>query len=142
MARSRARRREFFLGTRTKGVVLKPPRACIECCSPVPEGGRCPNPACPRSRRRPASRGPDRSHAERARRKKVVEAWRRQHGDVCPGFGVPAHTLEPGDYLTADHVVPTSLGGDPAGPLQVLCAACNVRKGGRNRLKRRGAASG
>ena len=128
--------------TARRRALVTPPRACIHCCTPVPPGKRCPNPTCPRHRRAAASRGPDRSSAERLRRAKAVEAWRRNHGDVCPGFGVDAHVLRPGEYLTADHITPTSLGGDPAGSLGVLCNRCNVRKGGRNRARGEANASG
>jgi len=125
-------------GRKTPGrTVLMPPRACISCLWPVPPGRRCPNPRCPRSRRAP-SRGAGRSNAERVRRRKVVEAWTAAPGRVCPGYRRDAHVLRPGEFLTADHITPTSVGGDPAGPLAVLCNRCNVRKSGANRIRRTG----
>jgi 5-methylcytosine-specific restriction endonuclease McrA len=96
-------------------------------------GERCPNPTCSRHRYRPRRGGQsERSHAERQRRKAAVDAWIAEHGHVCPGFGVPPH---PSHHLQADHVLPTSLGGDPGGELGVLCRECNVRKGGANRIR-------
>jgi 5-methylcytosine-specific restriction endonuclease McrA len=31
--------------------------------------------------------------------------------------------------LTADHIIPIAHGGNPLGPLQVLCRTCNSRRG-------------
>lgn len=67
---------------------------------------------------------------DRSRRKATVDAHRAEHGDWCPGWGVPAH---PSADLTADHIDEISLGGDPTGALQVLCRGCNSRKAQRNR---------
>ncbi|WKK26556.1 HNH endonuclease [Streptomyces olivoreticuli] len=56
----------------------------------------------------------------------VLAAHRRQYGDWCHGWGVPAHAASD---LTADHVVPKSRGGtDTPGNLAVLCRSCNSRK--------------
>jgi 5-methylcytosine-specific restriction endonuclease McrA len=108
-------------------------RGCLSCGTPHFPSQRCPNPACSRHRYQPSRPAqPERSHTERKRRKAVVDAWIAEHGHVCPGFGVPPH---PSHYLQADHVRPTSLGGDPGGELGVLCRECNVRKGGRNRIR-------
>ncbi|KKF01936.1 hypothetical protein WN67_11010 [Mycolicibacterium obuense] len=62
---------------------------------------------------------------DRARRKAAVDAHRAQHGDWCPGWGREAH---PSSDLTADHITEVAFGGDPHGPLQVLCRSCNARK--------------
>jgi 5-methylcytosine-specific restriction endonuclease McrA len=35
------------------------------------------------------------------------------------------------DDLTADHVVPLAVGGDPLGRLRVLCRRCNSGRGAR-----------
>lgn len=64
-----------------------------------------------------------------------MDDWRREHGEVCPGYGVPAHLVVPPNFWTADHVEPTSLGGAPDGELRAMCNECNVRRGGRNRLR-------
>ena len=42
--------------------------------------------------------------------------------------------------LTADHITPLALDGDPLGPLRVLCRTCNSRRGARveSRLRRWG----
>lgn len=74
------------------------------------------------------------NHQEQKRRKAVVDAWRNQHGNWCPGYGVPAH---PSEHLSADHLTPIALGGAPDGPLGVLCISCNARKGARVRTGRR-----
>ena len=55
----------------------------------------------------------------------VVMEHRKQYGDWCPGWGVPAHEAHD---LTADHVVPYAVSGDTHGPLGVLCRSCNGRK--------------
>jgi hypothetical protein len=74
----------------------------------------------------------------RMRRKAVVDQWRAAHGDTCPGFGARRrHVVVAPNRLTADHVIPVSLGGDPAGELRVLCAFCNTSRGGANRLRPR-----
>lgn len=62
---------------------------------------------------------------DRARRKATVDAHRQQHGDWCPGWGRDAHASAD---LTADHIDEVTFGGDPHGPLQVICRACNGRK--------------
>jgi 5-methylcytosine-specific restriction enzyme A len=92
---------------------------------------------CQAHQRRRSSRSsqPERTNDERLRRKAAVDQWRAEHGEVCPGFGTPAHLVVPPNRLTADHVRPISLGGDLDGELQVLCLTCNVRKGGANRLR-------
>ena len=116
---------------RTPGIV----RACLDCGWPTPVGGRCSNPSCRRHRYRPSRGGqPERSHAERQRRKAIVDNWVRLHGWTCPGYKRPPH---PSHYLQADHLIPVSLGGDPGGQLGVLCRACNVAKGGANRIPRK-----
>jgi len=113
-------------------------RPCLEpgCNTPTPAGAPCPNPRCPRSRRKRRAPGADRTNAERKRRETVVTSWVARHGHVCPGFKRPAHKVFPPDRLTADHVIPVSLGGPMNGPLEVLCNRCNASTGGRNRLKK------
>lgn len=58
----------------------------------------------------------------------VVEAWRAQHGDLCPGYERDPH---PASDLTGDHVVPLAAGGSNQGEWAVLCRSCNARKGAR-----------
>lgn len=73
-----------------------------------------------------------RDKAERNRRRAFVEAHRERHGEWCPGYGRPPHTLTPADAgLTADHITPIAHGGHPNGPLQALCRSCNSRKAAR-----------
>jgi 5-methylcytosine-specific restriction protein A len=65
---------------------------------------------------------------ERQRRKGAVDAHRQVHGNWCPGYRIAPHRAED---LTADHITPIDLGGDPRGPLAVLCRSCNSRKAAR-----------
>ena len=62
---------------------------------------------------------------DRKRRKAAVDEHRRQHGNWCPGWRVPAHDAID---LTADHKVELQEGGRWDGELAVLCRACNSRK--------------
>jgi 5-methylcytosine-specific restriction protein A len=56
----------------------------------------------------------------------AVAQHRAEHGNVCPGWNVPAH---PAADLTGDHIVPKARGGtDSPDNVQVLCRACNSRK--------------
>ena len=50
-----------------------------------------------------------------------VERSIEEHGYICPGFNREPHAVEPSNILTADHIEPTSLGGDPGGELRALC---------------------
>jgi 5-methylcytosine-specific restriction endonuclease McrA len=107
-------------------------RVCIRCGTPADPARRC-----PRCGYHPRPRGQDdRSWSERQRRRATVDAWVAAHGLVCPGYAVPRHAVSMRSDLTADHVTPISLGGRIDGPLAVLCRRCNVRKGGRNRVRR------
>ena len=90
---------------------------------------------CPRKQGSGKSGQPAPSHAERQRRRRVVEQWRAEHGNVCPGWNREPHAVEPGNVLTADHVVPQSISGSAAGELRVLCRKCNTARGGTNRLR-------
>lgn len=105
-----------------------------------------PKPACPVCRRvgcvDPAHRPKVdwRKQRERrpvrtdARNKAAVQAWVEVHGYVCPGYKCPPHES---DDLTADHVVPLFLGGDPNGELRVLCRGCNSRRGAEMQAEKR-----
>lgn len=106
-------------------------RVCIRCGTPADPRRPCPR--CGYHHRR--STQPDRSWSERQRRRATVDAWVATHGLVCPGYHVPPHAVARRSDLTADHVIPTSLGGPVTGALVVLCRGCNVRKGGRNRVR-------
>ena len=63
---------------------------------------------------------------EVAYRKACVMQWVQVHGWVCPGYGRAAHESHD---LTADHIAPLGKGGDPFGPVQILCRSCNSRRG-------------
>lgn len=64
------------------------------------------------------------THREKVRRRQAVELHVAEHGWICPGYGIDAH---PSTDLTADHLLPRSLGGEN-GPLVVLCRGCNARR--------------
>jgi 5-methylcytosine-specific restriction protein A len=66
------------------------------------------------------------TEAIRKRRAEAVQAWRADHGDICPGWQRQPHQSTD---LTADHPVPVGAGGDEDAPLAVLCRSCNSRKG-------------
>jgi 5-methylcytosine-specific restriction endonuclease McrA len=86
-------------------------------------------PPCPHGRRvRPPEQRRGRgTYAWQKLSKQVLADWRRVHGDWCPGWGRASHYTR---NLTVDHVLPLARGGDlTAGPLAVLCARCNARKG-------------
>lgn len=107
-------------------MVRKP---CIDCGTPS-EGTRCTECQRPVDRvklrskrvRRPQVSG------ETERRARVVAAYRREHGNVCPGWNREPH--ESGD-LTADHPHAVGAGGSERQPLTVLCRSCNGAKGAR-----------
>lgn len=68
---------------------------------------------------------------ERNRRKDAVDAHRATLGEWCPGYKREAHPLIASDGgLTADHITPVS-DSNQTGPLRVICASCNARKGNR-----------
>jgi hypothetical protein len=46
----------------------------------------------------------------------AITAYRQTHGDICPGFGTPAHPITPPNHWVCDHDL---------GP---LCQSCNGRK--------------
>ncbi len=79
----------------------------------------------------PTKRVPPPNAAERRRRKQCIDEWVEANGWICPGYGVPAHPVEPGK-LQADHVTPRIDGGE-TGSLRALCGPCN----GRHAIERR-----
>ena len=100
-------------------------------CPNLQYGPRCPTHERDNNRYRRATT-PTKIHepADRQRRKAAVTAHRQQHGDWCPGWQRDPH---PATDLTADHIEEISEGGDPDGPLQVLCRSCNATKATRKR---------
>lgn len=74
--------------------------------------------------------------SERKRRTRVVQLHRQQYGELCFGWGVPAHPAGPKNPLCADHVIEVHQGGSEGGPLQVLCRRCNSRKSNATRAGR------
>jgi hypothetical protein len=77
-------------------------------------------------------RRPSRS-AERSLCRKVVAEWIATYGYVCPGYGRTSHYATD---LSADHIEPVGNGGDPMGPMTVLCKSCNSRRGQAMQLRR------
>ena len=103
-------------------------RRCLDCPA-LTYGSRCASCERVRQRLKDAKRG---GHGDWRRRAAAVAEHRDQVGDVCPGWGVPPHLVEPPNRLSADH--PTSIAaGGPGRPdaYAVLCVSCNSRKGAR-----------
>ena len=69
------------------------------------------------------------SWQERQYKKKTVENYIKQYGNLCPGYERVPHNATDNNPLTADHIVPKHAGGNPFGPLRVLCRSCNSRRG-------------
>lgn len=105
---------------------MQPPKICPGCRLPV--RGQCPR--CDQGGRRRVVAGPRSrqgyTRRERIRRADAVRAHVEQHGWVCPGWQRDPH---PAENLTADHIVPTGLGGEQSGELRVLCRSCNSARG-------------
>jgi 5-methylcytosine-specific restriction protein A len=128
---------------------MSPQRApvpCLTCHRPTRHGSYC-EAHCRGSRRcrehlyrrssSEANRPPDPAYFEpeyRRLRARLLDAWRREHGDVCPGAPDLGHAPHPATDLTLDHLVPLSAGGthDEAN-LRVLCRRANAgrSRGGR-----------
>jgi hypothetical protein len=101
-------------------------RLCLDC-GKVSSGSRCPKHKRLREIVKDAKRG---GHSDWRDRARAVEAHVRQHGQRCPGFGVPPHSVTEGNRLTADHPVPLALGGPlHPGRYNVLCHRCQGRQG-------------
>jgi hypothetical protein len=115
-----------------------------------------PQPACPVCRRlgctehrrpRPHSADEAERHRRRGdpgdarRRREFVDQWLARYGSPGPEPGTWAATCPacgrlrvlPRRDWTADHVRPLALGGDPGGPLRVMCRRCASRQGARLR---------
>ena len=75
------------------------------------------------------------SWKERQYKRVTVENYIKQFGMVCPGYKVIPHSANEKNPLTADHITPKHAGGDPFGPLRVLCRKCNSRRGQQTALK-------
>lgn len=63
-----------------------------------------------------------------ARRKRLLAEHRATFGARCPRCGRPEDRAVRSTWLTLDHVVSLSLGGDIMGPVTVCCLGCNDRK--------------
>lgn len=101
----------------------RPPRPCLTCGALTTNGTRCAR--CPKPTRAGYT------NTERQRRALLVQQWRSQYGDVCPGWDRGAHAVTAPNVLTADHVHAVARGGQQTGPLAVLCRSCNSSKADR-----------
>jgi hypothetical protein len=102
-------------------------RPCLDCGRPT-SATRCPN--CERIRERSRPQRPTnltRDWQERQRRAAAVYNWLQTYGPICPGWQREPHRVHP-KSLTADHIESVASGGDPYGPLTVLCRPCNGAK--------------
>lgn len=105
-----------------------PQRPCLTCGTLTTTGPRCPGHTNQVAAARTQAKRQRRpyTNTEKTRRATAVGAWRQQWGDICPGWGIPAH---PSQDLTADHIHPYAAGGPETGPLTILCRSCNARRG-------------
>lgn len=91
-------------------------RPCLDC-PKLAEPGQARCTACTRHRRQAlgsaTARGYDSRWAKHA--KAAIADHRAKHGDICPGYRRPAHTIHP-DQWVCDHDL---------GP---LCRSCNATK--------------
>lgn len=63
---------------------------------------------------------------------KILGSWRARWGWQCPGWRASPHMASRDNPLTVDHIIPVAARPDLAFEetnLQVLCRACNGRKG-------------
>jgi hypothetical protein len=90
------------------------------------KGSRCADCQRVHDRLKDAKRG---GHGDWRKRAAAVAEHREQVGEVCPGWGVPPHSVIPPNKLSADHAVAVARGGSlqPA-HYGVLCVECNSRK--------------
>jgi len=105
-------------------------RPCLEC-GVLAGRTRCAN--CQRIYERNRPQRPTnqtRDWVERQRRAAFVRNWLATYGPICPGWQRDPHRIDAGS-LTADHVESVARGGDPSGPLTVLCRPCNGAKSSR-----------
>jgi 5-methylcytosine-specific restriction protein A len=107
-------------------VTRRLPRPCLSCGAITHNATRCSRCGGDRT---PTNHGY--GNSERLRRAAVVDQWREQRGEVCPGWGRRAHAVVPPNRLSADHVRAVASGGAQRGRLAVLCLECNGRKGQR-----------
>lgn len=68
------------------------------------------------------------TYAQAQRRKQAVADWVAANGPMCVGFKRMPHMVWASD-LQADHITPLAHGGAEDGPIRVLCASCNQRRG-------------
>jgi 5-methylcytosine-specific restriction protein A len=111
-----------------------PVRPCVDCGGPA-RGTRC-RPCFEKSKPPPQGRRRDLDDWKaRAARRAAVQAWRREVGDICPGFNRGRHYATD---LTADHLLEVRLGGDPRpDEYGILCRGCNSVKSNVQRARAR-----
>lgn len=115
---------------------MPPLRPCLglpgQPCATLTTGRRCPSCSTPLERARTQAKREARPYtaAERRRRAKAVALWRREYGDLCPGYADdPPHEATPDNPLTADHIQAVAAGGLEQGDLAILCRKHNSIKG-------------
>jgi 5-methylcytosine-specific restriction enzyme A len=86
-------------------------------CGALTRRSRCPTCQARRDAARgtTAQRGYGAAHQRRAHAAIAAQPW-------CSNCGATTD-------LTADHITPLARGGDPLGPIRVLCRRCNSRRG-------------
>lgn len=102
------------------------PRPCLVCHRPTRAGSWCPEhqPHWADHPTNPAYRDP----GYRRTRAKLLTAWRREHGDWCPGATDLNHPPHPEPDLTVDHIIPLRDGGThDESNLRILCRKQNSR---------------
>jgi 5-methylcytosine-specific restriction protein A len=95
-----------------------PRRPCLEAGCPrlaQPGKARCPEHHRARDRQRGSTTQRGYGHAWQQVARQAIAAHRANHGDVCPGYGRDAHSVEPRDWC-CDH------------DLGALCKSCNAVK--------------
>ncbi|MFI6117466.1 HNH endonuclease [Kitasatospora sp. NPDC051164] len=105
-------------------------RPCLDCRKLTRNASRCDQDQAAWQARQNQLRGSATQRGYDSKWQRVARAavalHRAEHGDWCPGWGVPAHASTD---LTADHRVPLARGGtsEPEN-VCVLCRSCNSRK--------------
>ena len=126
-------------------VTNAPTKSCLGCGRSIPIGRESRCEACGGGRGRPSAAARGYGQEWRGLRKRAIAQHLATKGATCPGWGRPAHEVDP-KTLTGDHIVPQKAGGKPSiANVAVLCHSCNSAKrdrsqppGGRRRYAHAG----